>query len=213
MRNLPLLLLCVAAVGGCHARFKRHVEDIRAVRVEVLPADAPTVWLGRQDAGEGLVADIADVVVNTKMAIDESKIAARVNKAVDPEASAAALQERLSKVLQDGPPFRVRSKGGDAVLELEVVDFGLSAAAPGQQAVFDTQVRAKIYLDGETVYRAVTSCSVEAGRPGPFWDAVGWVDNARQIKELDRAEIQAAFDDVAAACGQEVARKIRKHAG
>ncbi|MFT4623226.1 MAG: hypothetical protein ACI8PZ_001882 [Myxococcota bacterium] len=208
MRWTVLAALSLLALPGCHAKFKRAAPAIGAVEVQVLTHGGPSVSLGRVNTGDGLV----DAVVNITQVVGESHTADRLAAAVDMERTNAALEQGLADTLATGHPFPV-SDSGDATLQLEVVDYGLETYALGAPASFDYDIRVRIYDGTERVYSARTRCDTAAGAPPPLASAIGVVNNRRQVERMEDAEIQAAFDAVAEWCGQQVVRKMRKHAG
>lgn len=210
---LALLLLLPAALG-CHAKFKKHAPDIDQVDAQVLINSGPTVYLGRLDSGDSLVANLVDLAVNVSQAINEVEVANRIARAVDLQASNEALERGFARTLGDGPPFAYVLDGAPARVQMEIVDWGMTAPFLGARAQFDYTVRVRIYLaDGERVYSSRTQCSTGAGAPPAVSQALGLVSNVKQLETMTDADIQAAFDAVSEWCGQEVVRKMRKHAG
>lgn len=213
-RWLPAMLLSALVVGpGCHAKFKKYAPTIESVDVQVLTTGGPSVYLGRLDSGEGLVADIVDTAVNISQAVNEIQVGTRIASAVDIERTNAALEHGFARTLDGGPPFPYVEDGGAARVQLEVLSYGMEAPYLGAQASFKYDIRVRIYKGAERVYSARTTCDTAAGYPSEISQALDLVNNRAQIDALTDEEIQAAFDAVAEWCGQEIVRKMRKHAG
>lgn len=211
-RLLPLLALPLTL--GCHAKFKKHAPTLGQVDAQVLINSGPSVYLGRMDSGDSLVANIVDLAVNVSQAINEVEVADRIVNAVDLQSTNDAMERGFAKTLGDGPPFAYVLADAPAIVQMEIVDWGMTAPFIGAQAQFDYGVRVRIYKDdGERVYSSRTTCSTSAGAPPAVSRALGLVSNIKQIEQMSDADIQAAFDAVGEWCGQEVVRKMRKHAG
>ncbi len=207
-------LLSSAMLGtACHAKFKKYAPTIDSVDVQVLTSSGPSVYLGRLDSGEGLVADIVDTVVNVSQAVNEAQVANRIAAAVEIGRTNEALERGFARTLQDGPPFPYVEDSGAARVQMEVVSYGMQAPYLGAQASFNYDIRVRIYKGAERVYSARTGCDTAAGYPDELSQALDLVNNRQQIDALTDKEIQDAFDAVAQWCGQEIVRKLRKHAG
>lgn len=198
---------------GCHAKFKKHAPTIESVDVQVLTSSGPYVYLGRVDTGDSLLANIVDLAVNVNQMVNEVEIANRIMGAVDLNKTNIALEQGFANTLQDGPPFPYVSDGGAARMQMEVVSYGMEAPFIGAQASFTYDIRVRIYQGSERVYSARTNCSTAAGYPDSLSQALALVNNTQQIQLLNDEDIQWAFDAVAQWCGQEIVRKMRKHAG
>jgi len=209
------LALPAALLGpGCHAKFRKNAASLGAVDVQVLTDSGPTVYLGRVDTGNSLVANIVDLAVNVSQALNEADIARRIAQAVDLEKTNQALERGFANTLKSGPPFAYVPEGGNARVQMEVRHYGMTAPYLGAQASFDYDIRVRIYkADGERVYSAHTQCSTGAGAPPAVSQALGLVSNVKQIGTMTDDDIQGAFDVVGEWCGQEIVRKMRKHAG
>lgn len=219
MRN-PLLLTLTAMSGslllgsGCHAKFKKNAPTLGQVDAQVLITSGPSVYLGRLDSGDSLLANVVDLAVNVSQAINEVEVADRIINAVDLERTNQVMEGGFAKTLGDGPPFAYIPADAPATVQMEVVDWGMTAPFLGAQAQFDYGIRVRIYkADGERVYSARTTCSTGAGAPPAVSRALGLVSNINQLEQMSDQDIQAAFDAVSEWCGQEIVRKMRKHAG
>ncbi len=211
---LPLLLASSAWLGlGCHAKFKKYAPTIESVDVQVLTTSGPSVYLGRLDSGDGLLNNIVDLAVNVNQMVNEVQVANRIANAVEIAATNEALEGGFANTLRDGPPFPYVREGGAARVQMEVVSYGMNAPYLGAQASFTYDIRVRIYQGTERVYSARTSCDTAAGYPDSVSQALSLVNNIQQVNSLTDDEIQSAFDVVAQWCGQEIVRKMRKHAG
>ncbi len=212
-----LLWTAALATAGCHAKFKKYAPTLGSVRTQVIVTGGPTVDLGEMEgSGTGDLGDAVAAVVNVVQAVKEVDLARRIADAVDVRQVNDAMEQSLADTLGSGPPFAwtADEKSAGALLQVEVLSYGLQVPGIGLPGVFTYELRTRIYKpDGERVYSARTECSVDAGDPKAVSVALGAVNNARQIKEMSDEDIQAAFDSVAAYCGQELVRKMRKHAG
>lgn len=217
MRPLHLLLALTGSLllgTGCHAKFKKAAPTLGQVDAQVIINSGPSVYLGRMDSGDSLVANIVDLAVNVSQAINEVEVADRIVNAVDVNRTNESMERGFAKTLGDGPPFAYVLDGAPATVQMELVDWGMIAPFIGAQAQFDYTIRVRIYkADGERVYSARTQCSTSAGAPPAVSRALGLVSNIKQIEMMSDEEIQGAFDAVGEWCGQEIVRKMRKHAG
>lgn len=212
--SAPTLLLLLPLALGCHAKFKKNAPTIGQVDAQVLINSGPSVYLGRLNSGDSLVANIVDLAVNVSQVINEVEVADRIVNAVDLQSTNEAMERGFAKTLGDGPPFAYVLADAPATVQMEIVDWGMTAPFLGAQAQFDYTVRVRIYkADGERVYSARSTCSTSAGAPPAVSRALGLVSNIKQIEQMSDADIQGAFDVVGEWCGQEVVRKMRKHAG
>ncbi len=210
----PAMLLLLPLALGCHAKFKKNAPTLGQVDAQVLISSGPSVYLGRLNSGDSLVANIVDLAVNVSQAINEVEVADRIVNAVDLQSTNEAMERGFAKTLGDGPPFAYVLADAPATVQMEIIDWGMTAPFLGAQAQFDYTVRVRIYkADGERVYSSRTTCSTSAGAPPAVSRALGLVSNIKQIEQMTDEEIQSAFDVVGEWCGQEVTRKMRKHAG
>lgn len=216
----PTSCLLLAALGslllgtGCHARFKKNAPTLGQVDAQVIINSGPSVYLGRLDSGDSLLANVVDLAVNVSQAINEVEVADRIQGAVDVSRTNEALERGFAKTLGDGPPFAYVLDNAPATVQMELVDWGMTAPFLGAQAQFDYTIRVRIYRsNGDRVYSARTQCSTGAGAPPAVSRALGLVSNIKQLETMSDADIQGAFDAVGEWCGQEIVRKMRKHAG
>lgn len=209
-RTTVALAAALLLVPGCHARFKKHVGNIDDARSEAYSVPAPRVSLGKLWGD-----DPVSFVVNVGQTVNEFAVQRRIEEAVDPAKVGYALQDGMGDALGEGPPFAYSDqRTADAVVQLEVTDWGLTVPAIGAPGEFHYNVRVRIYqADGKLVYKSSTRCGGAVGRPNELSLALGTVNNVGQVMDMEDAEIQAAFDETAQRCGQEIARKMRKHAG
>ncbi len=202
---LPLLLV----LTGCHAKFKREAPELGAVRAQVVNTGAPSVQLGYTD-GSSLVG----AVVNVVQAVNSINQTDRIADAVQVPEVNAALVRGVGETLGSGPPFAFTDAADAPLLQLEMQDYGVYVPYLGAPGVFTFDVRVRIYKPGgERVYSARTECSIGLGDPDAAAVAFGVVNNLGALKDMTDAEINNSFVTVGSWCGQEIVRKMRKHAG
>lgn len=207
MRTLGWVLV-VALLGGCHARFKKYVGSIDSVRPEVIVTTGPSVALGGV-GDDSLVGDVVNVV----QAVRSIDAAQHLSEVVDIQGVNQRFTEGLHDAIGSGPPFPVSDSPQAALLQVEVVDYGLKSPMMGVAGVFNYDLHLEIYLPGgKKVYNAHQSCSVGFGDASALSQAIGTVNNVKQLKDMSDREVQKTFENAAALCGQQVAMKIRKHA-
>lgn len=202
-----VLLAVALATTGCHARFKKAVSSIDAVRAEVTVNSVPTVVL----PGVGGDSPVA-AVVNITQSVRAGNIAAHIREKVDPDQVNRAFGDGFAYQLADGPPFAYDANAGH-VLTFELVDWGLEIYGPTTPGVFTYSLRVRGYHpDGKKFYKTSITCVTDAGIAGwsemtPFGDA-----NPNRIKNLPAAEVQAIFDRTAAECAGQTLAMMRHHA-
>lgn len=195
--------------AGCHQRFKKYVADIGDVRPEVTALGGPRVVLGGSE-GEGLVAAAVNVAQAVR-SIDASK---RLADAVDVERVNSAFAEGLVQALGSGPPFGSTPDPKASVLQVEVTSYGLEAPVMGLAGTFNYDLHVSIYMvGGKKVYNARHGCNVPFGDASTLSQALGTVNNIKQLREMSDEEVQAVFEGAARACGQQLVLKMRRHAG
>jgi hypothetical protein len=203
------MLVGMVVLGGCHQRFKKNVGSVGDVRPQVLVTTGPSVMLGGS-SGDGLLA----AAVNVTQAVRSVNTAERLAGAVDIERVNSAFAESLVQSLGAGPPFGTTPDAKASVLQVEVISYGLEAPAMGMQGTFNYDLHVSIFkADGTKVYNAHQGCNVAFGDASGLSQALGTVNNVKQINEMTDEEIQAAFEGAAAGCGQQLVMKIRQHAG
>lgn len=221
-----LVLSATLALSACHAKFKREVQHIDAVQLQILTQAGPSAQLGHaafvpnpaprsdEEAAANVVGAVATGAFNVVQAVKETELRKRL-AAVNVEATNAAMLDGVSQALGSGPPFHVARAGeAEDLLQLEVVKWGLSVPAVGAQGTFTYEVRARLYKgDGDRVYSSRMRCDVAAGDPNVASQALQLVNNAKQVKEMSDEELQAAFDTMAHYCGGVFVARLRRHAG
>lgn len=212
-RWLLVALVCLGT--GCHAKFKKHVASLGAVRPQVVHLSGPTVSLATvqtEDATPGV--EVAEAVLGVAQTIRGEMLADRLARAVDTEVVDTSLVVALDETLGDGPPFALTDDPTAPLLQIELMDYGLFVPHLGAQGQFEYHIRARIYLPhGERVYTTYQTCAVPAGQPSPLARATATVDNFRQIRRMTDAEITQAFAVAAEICGAALTQRIRRHAG
>jgi len=193
---------------GCHAKFKKEAPTLGAVSTQAFVTGHPYAHLGRMYG-----ADIASDVVNVVQAVREVDQATRIAQAVDLPMVNQALVDGFAEALGSGPPFAYDPGSGN-VLQLEVDDYGLYVPYLGAPGEFTYLIRVRIYkADGDRVYKSRVKCTAGVGNPTATSVALDAVNNVKQLKTMTDGEVNVAFQDIAYWCGQEMVRKIRRHAG
>lgn len=222
-----MLGAALAAMVGCHGKFKREVGSIADVKLQVVTAAGPSATLGkvgyfgdptpesRKEAAADAVGVAAATVFNVVQAVKEAEIRERIARAVDIGVTNSAMLTGVASTLGSGPPFEVVGMNESAnVLQFEVLDWGLQVPAVGVQGSFTYRIRARLYKEGgDRVYSSRMTCDIAAGSPGATAQALLLVNNARQIKQMSDEELQAAFDAMAEYCGSVFVARLRRHAG
>lgn len=200
---LPLLLI------GCHAKFKREAPELGAVRAQVLNTGAPYVQLGYTD-GSSLVGAVVNVVQAVK-SINQTE---RIAGAVQVQDVNTAMVKGVADTLGSGPPFAFTDAPTAPLLQIEMQDYGVYVPYLGAPGVFTYDVRTRIYKpDGERVYTAHTQCSIGLGDPSAAEVVFGVVNNVGALNDMSDAQINESFAAIGSWCGQEIVRKMRRHAG
>ncbi|MEZ4318538.1 MAG: hypothetical protein R3F61_13580 [Myxococcota bacterium] len=207
------LLLLVVLLSGCHGRFRRSVDSLSEVRLAPDTRVEPDVDLGRiYTADPGVGGMMADSY-NLSQMLRENRMSAIVTEKLDPDQVSSAFAFGIRERLGDGPPFAAVDQA-DARIELNVVDWGLSAGGYPFPAMFTYKVRARgVRSDGTRFYRATFRCTGDAGE-ARWIDAFGFgTANARGLETLPAEVVQETFDKAAFQCGHQFAEKLRYHAG
>jgi len=206
MRWMPCLLT-LAVLGGCHARFKKHVGSIKHVRAEMVGFGDPTVNLGYVN-DDSLVA----AAVNIGQAVKSEGLTQRVGKAVRPDAVADAFVVSLDESMKKRP-FEVRDTSRHT-LQIEMLHYGIDVPGLGNPGALNYVLRTQLYKgNGKKVYKASHTCSLSFAQFKPVSVTLGTTNNAKAIKELKNKEIRALFEEGAAACADLVVARIRQHGG
>ncbi len=207
MRRMILGVFFLATLGGCHARWKRAAPDIDRVRMQVMSANRPTVEV--LSAPEGDLAPVVAVVEG----LETARIQRKLNRVVDVDKMNAAFAEGLDEALGPGRPFEITERKRAPLLQVEVVDYGVEIPEVGHQGRFVYDLRVRLYdRDGRRVYSTRLSCDTPVGDPLAVSKALGTVNNAKQVDEMRRKEIQDAFDEAAWMCGNDLVARMRQHA-
>jgi hypothetical protein len=141
------------------------------------------------------------------------KAAERLSEAVDIDGVNRSFQKGLRTALGDGPPFGMSKDDDAALLQVEVVGYGLSAPVMGSPGTLHYDLKVSIYLpDGKKVYKTRQSCHVVFCDASGLSVSLGTVDNVKQLEQMSDADIQGAFASSASTCGQELVMRMRQHA-
>ena len=208
MHRTVLAVAALAALGGCHAKFKKHHHLVDAVRTEVHTLGSPTVVLGQAE-GDDLVSGVINVV----QAVKSFDAAREIAAAVDPDEMNAAFTAQLAQDLDHPPPFVVE-EGAGALLEVTVTKWGMTVESIGAQGTFDYDLKIRVFMaDGERIYTHHVACAVPVGDPKAVSQAIGTVNNKKQLDSMSKKAIREAFNGAATGCASVVASDIRRHAG
>ena len=206
MRSALLGLLVVGLFSGCHGRFKRAAPDLDRVRVQVLSEQRPTVSVS---PGTDEIGAIVSVIQGVALADVEDKLL----RAVDIDKVNGAFELGLDEALAGGPPFEITDRSKAPLLQVEVVEYGMEVPQLGVQGRFNYDLKVRLYdRDGRRIYATRVGCDIPVGDPKGVSKALGTVNNAKQVDEMRRKELQAAFEEAALMCGNDLAAKMRKHA-
>lgn len=207
MSRTLLGVLALSLLGGCHARFRQAAPHLGAVRTQIVSTSNPSVVFGA--GGEDFL--FLDEVLEADQG---GRVSQRLDKSVDVSQMNAAFEAQLTETLADGPPFGLTEKKKAPLLQVEVQDYGMIVPTLGQQGLFFYDLAVRIYdRDGKRVYKTGLTCTTPAGDPMAISVALGTVDNARQVEDMRKREIQAAFGAAARDCANELVMRMRKHAG
>lgn len=201
------LAVALVLLGGCHARFRQAAPHLGAVRTQIVSTSSPSVVFGV--GGEDFL------FLDEMLEADQTgRVSQRLDRSVDVTAMNTAFEEQLAQTLEDGPPFGLTEKKRAPLLQVEVEDYGMIVPELGQQGLFFYDLAVRIYdRDGKRVYKTGLTCTTPAGDPMAISVALGTVDNARQVEDMRKREIQAAFGAAARDCANELVMRMRKHAG
>lgn len=213
-----MFTICILA-SGCHAKFKKAAPFIDDINVQVVTSGGPYVQLGKVQApansngGSDLIGELAAAAVNVTQAFRGVNQTDRIYSAVDINDVNAYMTAGLADTLAGGPPFAYSEDTADATLQLDVTSYGVNVPYLGAPGEFTYSVQARMYnTDGKRVYRKNLTCTVGLGDPSTAAVVFGTVNNVQSLNEMTDAEINDAFRNVAAYCGQRFVLKMRKHA-
>lgn len=213
MRRFSLLIslfLALSVLAGCHARFKKYAHTVGTAKVQVINTGGPTVQLGKVYTDK---PDLLVAVVNTVQAVKGIQLTDRVAKAVQVGSVNDALATGVAENLGSGPPFGV-DPGAGALLQLEMLTYGLYVPYLGAPGQFSFDVKVRVYTTaGKRIYKNRVTCSTAVGDPQALAVVLGTVNNVKQLNEMSDADVNGAFVDVARWCGTQIVTKLRKHAG
>jgi hypothetical protein len=211
MRSAVVLLLSMSLMG-CHARFKKAVGSIDTANVDLVVVGGPQVQLGYMYSG----VDLLDAVVNITQEVKSAKQTKRIASVVDIHQVNDQMYGGTADGLETGPPFAYRPDGtdADALVQIEVMSWGMDVPILGAPGVFTYDMRVRIYEDsGRRVYKGRLMCDTSVGAPPALSQALWTVNNVKQLDSLSDEEVQAAFDATAAWCGQQLVTQLRRHGG
>ena len=205
MRVLCCLMLLIST--GCHAKFKKHAGTLGEVRTEVHTTAGPSVNLGYADGDDTITA-----IVNVVQAAKSISQTRQMAEALDPGKVSASLDAGVAESIGSGPPFGWTDDEGAHLLQMELIDWGVSVPGLGMPGVFDFTVRTRIYkTDGERVYSARLTCVSSLGDPNVAEVVFGVVNNVGELKDMSDEELQATFESIAHGCGDQLVLKMRRH--
>jgi hypothetical protein len=203
------LLPCLLLATACHAKFKKEAPTLGAVRTQAVVSAPVDVELGKLSGN-----DVVSAVVNVVQEVSEVGPEQRIARAVDLDRVNRALQNSFAETLGSGPPFGTTQDPKAALLQIEVVRWGLQVPYLGAPGIFNYDLNIRIYKpDGDRVYSAGLACNTGVGNPPPEARVLGTVNNLRQLEQMSDREIEKAFVSVARWCGTQLVTQMRRHAG
>ena len=222
--RLAVGMLAILAVG-CHGRFKRAVGSIDDVQLQAVTVSGPSANLGRAvyvgdptpdsdgEVAANVVGAVATGVFNVVQGVKEAELREKISQ-IDIERSNDAMLDGVANALGSGPPFGAVPRGAaEPLLQLELVEWGLQVPGVGIPGSFTYVVRARLYDgDGRKKYKSRLRCDIQAGDPSPVSQALLLVNNAKQVKQMSREELQGSFDALASYCGGVFVTRMRRHA-
>ena len=216
-----MLLLVAALVGltGCHARYKKMSPHIGSVQPLVGDPGEPVVdvrGMGDTDSGGSLIEDAIDVVVGVGVATKATRVEARLQRAVDPEQVAAALESSILEApSRRRLPHRISPQGRHH-MQLEIVDYGIGVSSRGPVVQTTIQVRIDRKRDGRRVYRASTTCAEPLARMSdiviPGVDQLQTLHALAAVQEMNRKGLRKATLRGVQLCGEQVVDNMVRHA-
>lgn len=207
-------LLAALVLPACHAKFKNAAPGIDAVRVQVVTKGGPEAQLGMVPAWtDNDLVNAAIVATNVTQAVKSVDQERRIGAAVDVEDINTEFYYGIEETLT-GAPFDLTEDERAALLQLELLEYGLFVPYLGAPGRFEYTFRARLYTpDGDRVYRKRMSCDTGVGDPAASARVLGFVNNVKQVERMTDDEINDAFAAVARYCGQQFVVKMRKNAG
>lgn len=212
--RFPSLFLALALLTGCHAKFKKYASTVGTAHIQVMNTGGPFVQLGYvQTSSDNGLAQLAAAVVNTVQAVKGIELSDRVAQAVQVGDVNQALTTGIVENLGSGPPFGT-DPNAPALLQLEMLSYGLFVPSLGAAGQFTYDVKIRVYTAaGKQIYKHRETCSTAAGDPEAVAVVLGVVNNVKELNEMSDAQINQAFVDVSRWCGMQIVTKMRKHAG
>jgi hypothetical protein len=220
-RPAQALLFAAVLVGltGCHARYKKMSRQIGSVQPMVGNPGEPVVdagGLGDSDVTGTALEEAVDVVVGVGVAVKAAKVQTRLQRAVEPEEVAAALESSIAQApAKRGLPHKI-SPEGKHLMRVEIVDYGVGISPSGPVVQTTISVRIDRKRDGKRVYRATTSCEEPlATMPNvhiPGVEQIRTLQALSQVEELTRKELGEATLLGVQRCGEQVVDKMVRHA-
>jgi len=197
MRRLLILVVGLGLLGGCHHRFRRHVDDLSALRPEVGPVEREPVLVyvdRRKPARTAL-----DAFVEPLDGIDP--MGHRLDEALDRE----RLREAFHVGVVDGLDHSERfTPSASAAHTLVAVPGHLTLTARSGDKTAALTCSLSVHIEdpsGAVLYRAGVY------HRGP---AVGTIP---ELERLDDAALQAMFERLAATCGAKLVDRMVEHVG
>lgn len=214
-----VLAVAIAALAGCHPRYKKLAPTIGSVRPAVAQPGAPTLELGpaaTPEATGNVVTDVVDAAVAVGTISQAPKAHGVLRRAVQPEAVAAALEASLmASPMEAALPHKIGPKGKH-VMQVTVNDYGIDVS--GGAPVFFTTVSVRIdrKRDGKRVYRASTTCTEPLTDipdiPLATVQKFQTLQGLSEVAALTPEELEAIALKGIDRCGQRVVERMVRHA-
>lgn len=190
----------------------------RTQRIEVSEQTPPGPEIAFGASQQRGIAGIVTTVA-TFNAGDE--LSEKLEDAADPQELSTILREIMEKELKDGFKREVVGEGGeaDAVLELTLVRYGMTAASPESEIFYFAEVEAEmIYLpEDKLVWEMHTTISkplkdFHLYSNGGLLQLFSASSNLDALEELTPEQLREIFLEFAQAAGQDLAAQMREDA-
>lgn len=210
-------LACLAAITGCHARYKNNAHTLGRVRVQVRAQGGPSIVSSEADAvaaalsGELSAGALIEAGLETATLVLSAKAERKLRKGVTRRETREAM---AAWVLQDAQaqdlPYTVRDKGRSRML-IVVRDYGVDTTV-GSPVAFLATSTSIFNQQGRPVYRATETCTRTLGT-GMQIDIGDLSELAAMQRLADTSPAQ--FDRLLArltrSCAKEIAEELSAH--